>query len=161
MVKINEFKIIKNDASLNNEVIKINITKEIQQLGKELVFWNHILKVITNFRNLSMCFSSHLPLDREIKRLSNESNLVLLELANKIQEEKAISESRLNFIIKNIADSKKLKKIFNIKESINSQETNLLLEDIEESLEVLTFYKDADISNFILAYMQKFIGFDN
>lgn len=161
MVKINEFKIIKNDANLNNEIIKINITKEIQQLGKELVIWNHILREIMNFRNLSICYSPHLPLDRDIKRLSNESNFVLLELANKIQEKKAISESRLNLIIKNIVASKNLKKIFNIKGSINNKETNLLLEDIDESLEVLTFYKDEDISNLVLAYTQKFIGFDN
>lgn len=151
MVNTNRIRILRTDA-------KERIISEIEKLGKEIVILNAILKEISIILYIN---KQHLPLlnlDIDTRKIVMQSKIVLLELKRKIQEKKYITESKLNMIIKNIILSKDFKKLFKLKGFLDYKEINLLLNDIEESLEVLTFYKDGDISNFIISYMQKFIG---
>lgn len=151
MVNTNRIRILRTDA-------KERIISEIEKLGKEIVILNAILKEISIILYIN---KQHLPLlnlDIDTRKIVMQSKIALLELKRKIQEKKYITESKLNMIIKNIILSKDFKKLFKLKGFLDYKEINLLLNDIEESLEVLTFYKDGDISNFIISYMQKFIG---
>lgn len=151
MVKTNRIRILRTDA-------KERIISEIEKLGKEVVIWNTILKEISTILYINKQYLPQFNLDIDTKKSVMQSKITLLELARKVQEKKIITESKLNMIIKNIILSKDFKRLFDLKGFLDYKEINLLLNDIEESLEVLTFYKDSDISNFIISYMQKFIG---
>ncbi len=141
MINIEKIETSNYDMNLNNEIIKSKIRTEINVLGKKIIICNYILNIIELELNYINSLSS--------KR----------KLRNIIQERKKIIELKLNKIIKNIVTSENLKDVFEIKRKIKNQEINLLLNDIEDSLKFLNFPKNDDISNFILAYIKKFLEF--
>jgi len=145
MVKTNRIRILRTDA-------KERIISEIEKLGKEVVIWNTILKEISTILYINKQYLPQFNLDIDTKKSVMQSKITLLELARKVQEKKIITESKLNMIIMNIILSKDFKRLFDLKGFLDYKEINLLLNDIEESLEVLTFYKDSDISNFIIVH---------
>ena len=145
MVNTNRIRILRTDA-------KERIISEIEKLGKEVVIWNTILKEISTILYINKQYLPQFNLDIDTKKSVMQSKITLLELARKVQEKKIITESKLNMIIKNIILSKDFKRLFDLKGFLDYKEINLLLNDIEESLEVLTFYKDSDISNFIICW---------
>lgn len=111
------------------------LVKETQKVGKELLMSSKILETIIN---------------SDVKS-NNEYDAQKLE--KKIKVKKYIAELEMNMIIRRILNSKKTK----MKKKINNLEEQLLIEDIIESFRCLDFHKDEDISNFILAYIDKFI----
>lgn len=95
--------------------------------------------------------------DGDSKNIKPELIMTLLKLEEDIKNKKQIKEKYLSKLLYGITVSEEFRKILGINGIIKSDKYDLYIDDILESMELLTFNNSKEISNFILAYMQKFI----
>ena len=93
-----------------------------------------------------------------MEKLYFENTYTLLQLRSKIYKDREKYILKLNEVLRKIVTIESLREIFKIKGRIKENEIKLLLNDIQNSLTIMYFEDDEKISNFIFAYIKKFIG---
>ena len=155
MIEVNE---LENIIRFNNEIVKQNITKKIQVLSKKIIDYNQLLRDITLSENVINSHKNILKQDNQMEKLYFENTYTLLQLRSKIYKNREKYILKLNEVLRKIVTIDGLREIFKIKGRIKENEIKLLLNDIQNSLTIMYFEDDEKISNFIFAYIKKFIG---
>lgn len=147
---------VNKNMNENDEIIKKHIIIRIQKLGKDVIKYNKLLSQLKGLKTFTICDHNFYE-EYDFKRVQPDLIIKLHILENRIKREKQINENNLASILRDIMTIKDYKKLFEINEDIEDEIQRLFINDILESLEVLTFNNSANIPQFILAYMQKFI----
>lgn len=123
-----------NPNNLRNDIIKIiqKIVYEIQLANKLYILGKEL-----NSNNIS---------ENRYKKFMIESQKI-------IEEKTAI----LNQLIRIILESEYLRKLLKIRGKVSPKEIEIIVNDIDGSLNFLEFREMKDVSNYIFAYINKFL----
>ncbi len=144
------------NENYSDKNIKQYIVSRIELAGKEVVMYNKLLSKIKGFKGF-ITYYKDMCEDGDSKNIKPELIMTLLKLEEDIKNKKQIKEKYLSNLLYGITVSEEFRKILGINGIIKSDKYDLYIDDILESMELLTFNNSKEISNFILAYMQKFI----
>lgn len=166
MSEIIEIKDLQNDlckisgiCNKNSVNLKKNLTSAIQITVKEFQKANRLYNKIKYFKCLyKMKFCKTKIINKDFLANLYLINLMLIRYMNEIQLIRYKAKQKLVRIIRLILKSNYLKCIFDVKKDISDLEINMLINDIIENIIILEFKKDTEITNFIFAYMRKFLG---
>lgn len=142
-------------SNIDNKYFKITITRYIETTIRDIQQLNKISIKINYYKNvlrLKLAASNISYIDYQYSLY--KANLI--DTKNNIEIIKKVNDFKE--IIQKILNSDFLKSIFNIYGNINKIEKENLINSLVNSCYVLTFEDDKEISNFIFAYIKKFIG---
>lgn len=122
----------------NTGNFKYDLSRSIQLIVKEIMTINIYMIQLDNYKKYC----------DNIKKFESEINILRNLLI--------IDKNKLKQLLTIILFNKTLKKVFNIKGTLNLQELNRLFEDIELNIFILDFERDKDISNYIIEYVKLF-----